>query len=40
LVIVEQIGDKAGEWTTLNNIGEVYRKLGQYAQALKFHEQA
>ena len=40
LTIYRQIGDKAGEETTLRNIGLVYKSLGQYAQALKFYQQA
>jgi len=32
-MIDRQVGNKAGEGTTLNNLGEVYRSLGQYADA-------
>jgi hypothetical protein len=31
--MTKEIGDKAGKGTTLNNIGEVYRNLGQYPQS-------
>jgi tetratricopeptide (TPR) repeat protein len=34
------VGDRAGEGTTLNNIGEIYRSLGQYPQALEQYRQA
>jgi CHAT domain-containing protein len=37
---MKDVGDKAGEGTTLNNIGEVYNSLGQYPQALKYYSQA
>ena len=40
LAIVKQIGDTAGEGTTINNIGAVYKNLGQYAKALEFYQQA
>jgi CHAT domain-containing protein len=39
-VIRKEVGNKAGEGTTLNNIGLVYDGLGEYAQALKYYEQA
>ncbi len=32
--------NKLGEGQTLNNIGEVYQSLGQYAKALEFYQQA
>jgi tetratricopeptide (TPR) repeat protein len=35
LVIHKEVGDKAMEGTTLNNIGAVYNSLGQYADAEK-----
>ena len=35
LGIVKAIGDRKSEGSVLNNIGEVYRNLGQYPQALK-----
>jgi CHAT domain-containing protein len=40
LAIAKQIGDTAGSERTLNNIGAVYKKLGQYAKALEFYQQA
>jgi CHAT domain-containing protein/Tfp pilus assembly protein PilF len=40
LAISKEIGDKAGEGTTLNNIGAVYDSLGQYPKALEFYQQA
>lgn len=40
LTIRRAIGDWAGEGTTLNNIGAVYRHLGQYAQSLAYYQQA
>ena len=36
----KQIGNQAGEGTTLNNIGEVYRSLGEYNKALDYYQQA
>ncbi|MEM1425565.1 MAG: CHAT domain-containing protein [Cyanobacteria bacterium P01_H01_bin.130] len=33
-------GDRIGESTTLNNIGEIYRGWGQYPQALERYQQA
>ena len=38
LVIRKEVGDKMGEGTTLNNIGNVYFYLGQYAKALEFFQ--
>jgi tetratricopeptide (TPR) repeat protein len=35
-----QIGDRAGEGATLDNIGGIYRSLGQYQEALEYHQQA
>jgi CHAT domain-containing protein/tetratricopeptide (TPR) repeat protein len=40
LAIRKDIGDKAGEGTTLNNIGLVYESVGQYPKALEFFSQA
>jgi tetratricopeptide (TPR) repeat protein len=40
LVIYRAIGEPKSEGTVLNNIGSVYRNLGQYPQALKYYEQA
>jgi tetratricopeptide (TPR) repeat protein len=38
LVIVREIGDKANEGVTLNNIGAVYENLGEYPKALEFYQ--
>jgi CHAT domain-containing protein/Tfp pilus assembly protein PilF len=40
LAIYQQLGDRAGEGQTLNNIGAVYGDQGQYAQALDYYTQA
>jgi CHAT domain-containing protein/Tfp pilus assembly protein PilF len=40
LAIRREVGDRAGEGTTLNNLGEVYRQLSQYAKAIEYYEQA
>jgi tetratricopeptide (TPR) repeat protein len=40
LVIAREVGDRAGEWTILNNIGSVYHYCGQYDQALENFQQA
>ena len=40
LVIQRAVGDRAGEGTTLNNIGTVYGARGQYDQALENYQQA
>lgn len=40
LEIYREIGDRAGEGTTLSNIGSVYQSLGQYSQALERYQQA
>ena len=40
LVIRREIGNRAGEGATLNNIGAVYRAQGQYDQALSQYRQA
>ena len=40
LVIRREVGDRAGEGDTLNNIGSVYRNQRQYAQALSNYQQA
>ena len=37
---MKEVGNKASEGKTLNNIGLVYIYLGQYPQALKYHEQS
>ena len=40
LAIRKQIGDPAGVGTTLNNIGLIYSKLGDYPKALEYLQQA
>jgi CHAT domain-containing protein/Tfp pilus assembly protein PilF len=40
LAISQEIGDRIGEGTMLNNIGEIYRYLGQYPLALDYLQQA
>ncbi|NJL10207.1 MAG: CHAT domain-containing protein, partial [Calothrix sp. SM1_7_51] len=40
LAISQQIGDKAVESPTLNNIGAVYGSLGQYQKALDYYQQS
>lgn len=40
LVMHRANGDRAGERTTINNIGAVYQSLGQYPQALEYYQQA
>ncbi|MBD1939233.1 tetratricopeptide repeat protein [Microcoleus sp. FACHB-68] len=40
LVIVREIGNKAGEGKVFNNIGVVYDNLGQYPKALESYQQA
>ncbi|MEA5464586.1 CHAT domain-containing protein [Leptothoe sp. PORK10 BA2] len=40
LLLYQEIGDRSGEGTTLNNIGLVYDNLGQYPQALDYYNQA
>lgn len=40
LIIYRQIGDRAGEGTTLIGIGSVYTNLGQYLNALQNYQQA
>ncbi|BAZ53606.1 TPR repeat-containing protein [Nostoc sp. NIES-4103] len=40
LLIRREIGDKAGEGTTLNNLGAVYTNQGQYAKAIEYYQQA
>ena len=34
------MGNRAGEGTTLNNLGLVYDSLGQYPQAIEYYQQA
>ncbi|MEA5537424.1 CHAT domain-containing tetratricopeptide repeat protein, partial [Limnoraphis robusta Tam1] len=38
--LTRQVGDKAGEATTLNNIGSVYNALGDRQTALEFYNQS
>ena len=40
LPLIRQVGDRAGEATTLNNIGGVYAALGDKRKALDYYEQA
>ena len=40
LPIRREVGDRAGEATTLNNIGLVYDGLGERSQALEYYRQA
>ena len=40
MVIRREVGDRAGEGTTLNNIGGVYHDQSQYDQALNQYQQA
>ncbi|XOF34272.1 MAG: tetratricopeptide repeat protein [Candidatus Electrothrix sp. YB6] len=40
LAISQEIGDRAGEGTTLNNISQIYDARGDYATALKYLEQS
>ncbi len=40
LEIKRQIGDKAGEGNSLNNLGIVYENLGEYAQAEQYYRQS
>jgi tetratricopeptide (TPR) repeat protein len=40
LAIMQQIGDKAGEGTTLNNISQIYNAQGDYETALSYLKQS
>ncbi len=40
LVIIREVGNRAGEGATLNNIGVVYERQGLYEQALKYYYKA
>jgi CHAT domain-containing protein/Tfp pilus assembly protein PilF len=40
LKLSQQVGDRSGESTTLNNIGFVYSALGDKQQALRYYNQA
>jgi len=40
LELYQQLGDRQGEGRTLNDIGGVYRGTGEYAQALRYHQEA
>jgi tetratricopeptide (TPR) repeat protein len=37
---MREVGNRAGEATTLNNIGLVYRSLGELQRALEYYQQA
>jgi len=38
LLIIQEVGDRAGEVTTLNNIADVYYDLGKLQRALELYE--
>ncbi|MEM9001496.1 MAG: tetratricopeptide repeat protein, partial [Bacteroidota bacterium] len=40
LAITQDIGDKSGEGTTLNNIYQIYKARGDYDTALKYLQQS
>ena len=40
LKIRQQIGDRSGEGTTLNNISQIYDARGDYDKALAYLEQS
>ena len=40
LALLREVGDRAREGTTLNNLGAVYDTLGQKPKALEYYEQA
>nr|BFE72565.1 hypothetical protein GCM10020092_058660 [Actinoplanes digitatis] len=40
LPITREVGDRASEATTLNNIGSVHSRLGDRQQALTYYQQA
>ncbi len=40
LAISQEVGDRGGEGTTLNNLGSVYDALGQKQEALTYYKQA
>src|SRR5262249_20366598 len=40
LSVQREMGDRAGEATTLNNLGRVYSGLGNRQQALDYYQQA
>jgi len=40
LAISQEIGDRAGEGNSLNNIGAIYSSQGQYGDALGYYQQA
>jgi tetratricopeptide (TPR) repeat protein len=39
LSLAEEMGDRAGQGSTLGNLGNCYQRLGQYTKAIKLHEQ-
>ena len=38
LTIAREIGDRLGEGQSLGNLGITYHSLGEYQQAIEFHE--
>jgi CHAT domain-containing protein len=40
LAIFQDIGNRAGEGSALNDLGIAYRYLGQYKEAIEYHQQA
>ena len=38
LGIFRQIGDRTGEATVINNIGQIYHKLGENSKALEYYQ--
>ncbi|EIJ41795.1 tetratricopeptide repeat protein [Beggiatoa alba B18LD] len=40
LAIRQEIGDKSGEGTTLNNIGQIFKARGDYETALRYLQQS
>ncbi|MDJ0692695.1 MAG: tetratricopeptide repeat protein, partial [Xenococcaceae cyanobacterium MO_188.B32] len=40
LTIYREIGDRGGEANSLNNLGNAYYSLGEYARAIEFYQQS
>ncbi|MCA2817439.1 MAG: tetratricopeptide repeat protein, partial [Microcystis sp. M085S1] len=40
LAITREIGDRGGEAASYNNLGTVYRSLGEYQKAIEFYQQS